>query len=81
MRRTAEAAQRSGRAFTRTEILAVVSVLVVLAALAVPSLVDARKKALRDETKSVSASILGPTARFPESLFEKVGRPSNTKSG
>jgi len=42
MRRTAEAAHRSGRAFTRTEILAVVSVLAVLAALAVPSLVDVR---------------------------------------
>ena len=42
MRRTAEAAQRGGRASTRTEILAVVSVLVVLAALAVPSLVAPR---------------------------------------
>ncbi len=42
MRRTAEAAHRSGRASTRTDILAVVSVLVVLTGLAVPWLVDAR---------------------------------------
>ena len=47
MRRTAEAVHRGGRASTRTEILAVVSALAVLAALAVPSLVDARRKNLR----------------------------------
>ena len=84
MRRTAEAAHRGRRAFTRTEIVAVVSVLAVLAALAVPWLVDARKKALRigcvSHLKNIGLSFrifaTDRTNRYPWQLTADLGGTS-----
>ncbi len=88
MRRTAEAAHRGRRAFTRTEIVAVVSVLAVLTALAVPWLVDVRKKALRigcvSRLKNIGLSFrifaTDRTNKFPWQLTADLGGTSGYTS-